>query len=131
MNMPNLFPPVVNANTFPLDMTEPVKLFERSRFNYLYKNQEAGTIMGFWEVEDGEEIVGADFDLKPFHELIVVQEGEMVVRVEGFEDQIARPGDVIMIFPDRKTYIRVNGRARAFFIVYGTDPDSLEITMRS
>ena len=129
--MSKTIPPVVNRSTFPLDMTEPVKLFERSQFNYMYQNQEAGVIMGFWEVENGEEVVGADFDLQPFHELIVVQEGELRVRSDGFDEQIARPGDVVMILPDRKTHIRINGRARAFFVVYGTDPSEMEKTMRA
>jgi ethanolamine utilization protein EutQ (cupin superfamily) len=129
--MTELPPRVIHWDTYPRDMTEPIKLFARSQFNYLHKNPQAGVVMGYWEVEQGEETLPDDFDLKPFHEIIVVLEGRLYVSGRGVEEQAAGPGDVVIIEPSRDTHVRVAERTRAFFLVYGTDIDSMEDSMRA
>jgi ethanolamine utilization protein EutQ (cupin superfamily) len=123
--MENQPPLIVHWDTYPLDRTEPVKLFEHSRFNYMYHQQEAGVLMGYWEVENGSEVAQDEFDLDPFHELIVVLEGKLYASGDGFEEQAAGPGDVVMILPNRKTRLRVEEKTRALFVVYGTDPHDM------
>lgn len=73
-------PLVVRFDTFPLDVTEHVKLFERSRFNYFRRDDGLRVLMGFWEVENGEEWTDlgvSEWGLAPKDEIILVLEGQI------------------------------------------------------
>lgn len=121
-------PLVVRWNSYPRDITEPSKLFETSRFNYFLTDQEAGVMMGFWEVENGSEIASKDFDLSPFHEAILVLEGKLFVSTGG--EEVAGPGEVVIVKKGRDTRIRVKGRTKAFFFVYDCAPDEIQEVMK-
>ncbi len=118
-------PLIVSWDTFPRDHTEPVKLFKRSRFNYFLKDQEAGIIGGFWEVEKGGEIMGEEPGGRDSNEILVVLEGKLFVQRDDGPEKIALPGDVVTVLRGHRTVVRVEERTRAFFIVWRTDPAEL------
>lgn len=118
-------PLVVSWDTFPRDNTEPIKLFEHSQFNYFLRDQEAGVVGGFWEVEDGGEIMGDEPGGRKSNEILVVLEGKLFVRRDDGSEQTALPGDVVVVLRNHKTVVRVEERTRAFFIVWRTDPSGL------
>lgn len=123
-------PLVIHWDTFPLDLTDPLKRFKLTRFNYLLKDQEAQLLMGFWEAEDGVEVVGEIIGGGTADEVMVVLEGQLYVSAPGIPEQIAGPGDLIAAMHYRQTRVVAKERARVFFIVYRIDPEEAERAMR-
>jgi ethanolamine utilization protein EutQ (cupin superfamily) len=127
-------PLVVKFNQFPLNLTEPMKLFERSKSNVFYRDDESHVIIGFWEVEHGEEWVPGSFEGHGFpavDELLVVLEGKLFAELDdGQPEQVAGHGDAILMLRDRNTHIRVEDRTRALFIVFESDIATLVPLMR-
>jgi ethanolamine utilization protein EutQ (cupin superfamily) len=122
-------PLVIRWDTFPLDISDP-KRFKVSQFNYLYKNHEAKLIMGYWEAEDGVEIIGEMVGGGTSDEIMVVLEGQLYVSTPGEPSRVARPGDLVACLRNRETRIEVRERTRVFFVVQGIQPDVAEGVMR-
>lgn len=123
-------PLVVRWDTFPLDLNDPLERFKVSRFNYFHKDREAQVLMGFWEAEDGAEVVGEIVGGGIADEVMVVLEGQLHVSAPGIPEQVAGPGDVITAMHYRQTRIAAKDRARAFFIVYRHDPEEMDRVIR-
>ena len=117
-------PLVVRWDTFPLDIIDPAKRFEMSRWNSFVRDREAQIVMGFWEAENGAEIVGEVSGASD--EVIIVLEGRLYVSTPVMVEQVAEPGDAIMATRCRETRIMAKERARAFFMIYAVDPDQYE-----
>jgi hypothetical protein len=124
-------PLVIHWDTFPLDLSDPLKRFKHSRFNYFFKEAEAQLIMGFWEAEDGAEVVGEIIGGGTSDEIMVVLEGQLHVSAPGVPEQVAEPGDLVACMRYRQTRVAAKGRARVFFVVHGISPQEAERAMRS
>jgi quercetin dioxygenase-like cupin family protein len=118
-------PRVIRWDTFPRDMTEPIHLFDLSRFNYFYTDQPAGVTMGYWEVEKGGEFMGDADHPRTNDEIIVVLKGRLFVSGDGEPEQTAGPGDIIMVLHGRETRLRVEERTRAFFLLWNSNPGDI------
>ncbi len=123
-------PLVIHWDTFPLDLTDPLKRFKLTRFNYLLKDPEAQLLMGFWEMEDGSETVGEIIGGGTADEIMVVLEGQLYVSAPGIPEQVAGPGDLIAAMHYRQTRVVSKERARVFCIVWRIDPEEAERAMR-
>lgn len=123
-------PLVIHWDTFHLDITDPLKRFKHSRFNYLFKNEDAKLIMGFFELEDGAEVIGELIGGGTSDEIMVVLEGQLYVSAPGMPEEVARPGDLIACMRYRQTRVAARERARVFFVVQGISPEEAERTMR-
>jgi hypothetical protein len=123
-------PLVIHWDTFPLDIRDPLKRFKHSRFNYLFRNEDAKLIMGFFELEDGAEVIGELIGGGTSDEIMVVLEGQLYVSAPGMPEEVARPGDLIACMRYRQTRVAAKERARVFFVVQGISPDEAERTMR-
>jgi hypothetical protein len=123
-------PLVIHWDTFHLDITDPLERFKHSRFNYLFKNEDAKLIMGFFELEDGAEVIGELIGGGTSDEIMVVLEGQLYVSAPGMPEEVARPGDLIACMRYRQTRVAAKERARVFFVVQGISPDEAERTMR-
>ena len=119
-------PLVVRWNTFPLDIADPLERFKLSKWNFFLRDKEAQILMGFWEAEDGTEIVGEIVGGGTSDEVIVVLEGQLYVSAPGIPEQVAGPGDLVTAMHYRQTRIVAKERARAFFIVYRCDTEEME-----
>ena len=126
-------PLVIRWDTFPLDINDPAQRFGLSRWNFFLKDRGARVRMGFWEVEDGAEVVGEIIGEITGHtadEVMIVLEGQLYVSSPGVPEQVAGQGDVIVARHGRETHVVAKGRARAFFVAYGSDPEEAERIMR-
>ena len=124
-------PLVVQWNTFPFDCRDITNRFTHSAFNYFYKDKEADLLMGFWDVEEGSEIVGEVVGGGISNEVMVVLEGELLVSSPGIPEQIARSGDIVMCMQYRQTHIKVKERTRVFFLVWDIDIEEAERTFQT
>jgi len=124
------FPYVVRWDSFPRDVTEPVRLFETSLFNYFYNDHKSGVTMGYWEVENGGEYVGDSQHPRDTDEVIVVLEGKLFVSGSDEKEQEADPGDIVMVLHGRETRIRAEERTRAFFLLWNADTEEIQARMR-
>ena len=127
--MTEQLPLVIHWDTFPLDISDP-KRFKLSHFNYLYKNEDARLIMGYWEAEEGAEVIGEMVGGGTSDEIMVVLEGELHVSTPGMAEQVARAGDLVACMRDRQTRVAVKERTRVFFVVQGISPATAERVMR-
>jgi len=123
-------PYVVHWDSFPRDVTEPVRLFETSLFNYFYTDNQNGVTMGYWEVKNGGEIVGDNQHPRESDEVIVVLEGKLFVSGDDKNEQEAGPGDIVMVLRGRETRIRAEERTRAFFLLWNADTEGIQARMR-
>jgi ethanolamine utilization protein EutQ (cupin superfamily) len=123
-SMAEELPLVVRWDTFPLDIIDPARRFQVSRWNSFVSDREARIMMGFWEAENGAETVGEISGATD--EAILVLDGRLYVSAPGMAEQVAEPGDVIMATRRRETHIVAREPARAFFIIYAVDPDQYE-----
>ena len=123
-------PLVIHWDTFPLDITDPLKRFKHSRFNYLFKNEDAKLIMGFFELENGSEVVGELIGGDTSDEMMVVLEGQLYVSAPGMPEEVAGPGDLVACMRYRQTRVAAKERARVFFVVQGLSPEEAERVMR-
>jgi len=125
-NASQKLPLVFRWDTFPMDLSHPPGRFKVSRFNYLVRDREAKVIMGFWEAEAGEEIVGETVGLDTADELMILLDGRLYVSAPGEEDCLAKPGDVIAAMHYRRARIVAKERALSFFVSFNIDVGALE-----
>jgi len=124
-------PLVVRWGSYPLDRADPLPRFAWSRFNYFLKDPEARVMMGFWEVEEGEEVVGEIVGGGTADEIMVVLEGQLYVSAPGMPEEIAGPGDVVACMHYRQTRVEAKERARVLFVCWRIDPEEVEEAMRA
>jgi len=114
-------PLVVRWDTYPFDILDVEKLFTHSAWNYFHTDSKGHVLMGYWEVEHGSESNRGADEMGSNDEAVLVLEGEIRVKSPGKPDQVARPGDVIMVLKHRKTTMVVDKPARAFFFCWNID----------
>jgi ethanolamine utilization protein EutQ (cupin superfamily) len=127
--MPEELPLVVRWNTYALDHTDPLRRFALSRFNYFVKDAEARVMVGFWEVEDGEEVVGEIIGGGTADEIMVVLEGHLYVSTPGMAEKVAGPGDVVAAMRTRQTRVVARAKAKVLFVCWRIDPEKVEEAM--
>ena len=129
--MTEKMPLVVRWDSFPFDCRDVKDRFQHNRFNYFHKDKDAKLLMGFWEVEQGSEVVGEVVGGGNTDEVMVVLEGRLFVSSPGMPQQIATPGDLVMCMRDRLTRVEVKERTRALFIAWNMDVAQAEQTFQS
>jgi ethanolamine utilization protein EutQ (cupin superfamily) len=124
-------PLVVRWDSFPFDCRDVMDRFQRSTFNYFHKDKDAKLLMGFWDVEQGSEVVGEVVGGGSTDEVMVVLEGRLFVSSPGMPQQVANPGDLVMCMRHRQTRVEVKERARVLFIAWNIDIAEAERTFQT
>jgi uncharacterized cupin superfamily protein len=113
-------------DSHPLDLKDPQGRFRRSEWNYFLVDSPAGVLMGYWLAEAGHEDLGQE----DFDEILHVISGRLYVTCDG-QDQVAGPGDTVVVKPGRPLRIAVREPTRAFFVCYRmADPAGYEAMVR-
>ena len=116
-------PLVVHWDTFEFNCRDVLDRFKKSKFNYFYKNRRDKVLVGFWEAEEGSEVIGEVIGGGTSDEVMMVIEGQLHVSAEGMPEKVAGPGDAVMCLRHRQTRVEVKEKARVLFIVWGMDVD--------
>lgn len=103
-------PVVVKLDTFPMNL-EDKKRFKLSRWNYFLRDYKNKYVAGYWEAEEGEELLGNNED---FDEFMIILKGKLEVRYDNISE-IAGPGSCIFVKGDRPVTLIVSERIEAFF----------------